>query len=311
MKKITFLQQLALTFTLSLFAFNSFATSITIVASGTTFTPPAITITEGDTVCFQGIGATHPLVFDNDSNTQHVVDNICFIAGDAILPIGTNNYFCFFHVGLGMTGVIVVDALPQHTLTLNLTAFDPHIGNKFEMRVVDKASSMEIGSITVDSIVAAGFSVQLFGIKATRNYWIDFYADLNGNGVYDAPPADHAWQLEVDNVLGDTTFNFTHNTAFTDINWPTGISEPKVKVVSSVAYPNPFNDKTVLSIPANSTERVSIYNMMGRKMKSYQVPANELRIELDLSDFPAGIYFYSLMNKGEAIETKKIVKIKL
>lgn len=311
MRIITFLQRIAITFTLCLFTFNSFATSITITANAdSTFTPSPIAITEGDTVCFQGIGFSHFLVFSNDSSNQYVAD-ICFIAGDSVLPIGTNNYFCINHGGFGMTGYIVVGALPQNTLTLNLTAFDSHIGNKFEMRAVDKANSMEIESITVDNIAAAAFSVQLFSIKTTKSYWIDFYADLNGNGVYDAPPVDHAWRLEVDNVQGDITLNFAHDTNFTDIDWPTGISEPIIKEVISVAYPNPFKDKTYLNIRAHNVDKVSIYNIMGREMKSYQVPANESKIELDLSDFPAGIYFYRMMSNGNVIETKKIVKIKL
>ena len=203
MKKITLFKQLAVALAFCLFAFNSFATSITIVASSFIFTPSAITITFGDTVCFQGIGTFHPLIFDNDSNTQYVINNTCFVAGSSVLPIGTNKYYCANHViTSGMTGVIVVDS-----------------------------SS-------------------------------------------------------------------------------TGISRLDINKVSSVAYPNPFKDKTVLNLPVN-TEKVYVYNLMGKAVRSYKVAANETTIELDLSNLPAGIYFYSLISESGIIETKKLVKMKL
>ena len=48
---------------------------------------------------------------------------------------------------------------------------------------------------------------------------VNFFADHNGNGAYDTPPTDHAWQMDLNNVTGDTTLNFAHNTNFTDIMW--------------------------------------------------------------------------------------------
>ncbi len=48
---------------------------------------------------------------------------------------------------------------------------------------------------------------------------VDFFADLNGNKVYDPPSADHAWRMDLDDVHGDTSLTFAHNTNFTDIAW--------------------------------------------------------------------------------------------
>ncbi|HKJ78210.1 MAG TPA: T9SS type A sorting domain-containing protein, partial [Prolixibacteraceae bacterium] len=39
------------------------------------------------------------------------------------------------------------------------------------------------------------------------------------NGMYDAPGDDHAWRMDLDDVMGDTTLMFAHNTDFTDIMW--------------------------------------------------------------------------------------------
>lgn len=85
----------------------------TIVASSSpnVFTPNSVTISVGDSVCFQGIGSLHPLVFDSDISTSYTVDNTCFVGGSSVLPEGNNNYYCSNHGGaggVGMSGTIIV-----------------------------------------------------------------------------------------------------------------------------------------------------------------------------------------------------------
>ncbi|PJF33370.1 MAG: hypothetical protein CUN57_02360, partial [Phototrophicales bacterium] len=85
------------------------------------------------------------------------------------------------------------------------------------LRVVEKNS----GTVVYETKIVASpeFSISAYGIEKGMSYNVDFFADHNGNGMYDAPPADHAWRLELNNVAGDTTLNFAHNTNFTDIMW--------------------------------------------------------------------------------------------
>ena len=114
-----------------------------------------------------------------------------------------------------------VDIGWNYLLTLDLTGFSPHVGGLFELRVVDRATSLEIGRSRVESIPLADFSVSVPGLMLQGSYDIDFYADLNGNGLYDDPPADHAWQMRLDDPMGDTTLTFAHSvTNFKDIAWP-------------------------------------------------------------------------------------------
>jgi len=106
-----------------------------------------------------------------------------------------------------------------YQLTLDITGFDPHVGQLFEARVFDIADGVEVGRTRVDAVPSADFSVTIGGLEGDHSYKVDFFADFNGNGYYDAPPTDHAWQLSLDNVQGDTTLTFSHNTDFTDIGW--------------------------------------------------------------------------------------------
>jgi hypothetical protein len=105
-------------------------------------------------------------------------------------------------------------------LTLNFTSMTPHLGQKLEVRVVDTYNRKEADRLTLASIDSANFSVMLDGLASGRSYYVDFYADHNSNGLYDVPGTDHAWRLELNDVSGDTSLNFTHNTTFTDIRWP-------------------------------------------------------------------------------------------
>lgn len=114
-------------------------------------------------------------------------------------------------------GISSANAL--RTLTVNFTGMNPHVGQRLGLRVIDKATAMETGRQTVASIGGASFNISLPAVLDGGGYWVDFYADLNGNGVYDAPPVDHAWRLDADDISGNTTLNFAHNTDFTDVQW--------------------------------------------------------------------------------------------
>jgi len=98
-------------------------------------------------------------------------------------------------------------------------------GQKIFIRVLDKANSQEVGRSSLKAISQSSFELPLWVIVPNHSYLIEFYADLNKNNKYDVPPTDHAWRLALDNVKGDATVNFTHNTQFADIAWPAAVND--------------------------------------------------------------------------------------
>lgn len=74
-----------------------------------------------------------------------------------------------------------------------------------------------------------------------------------------------------------------------------------------VIYPNPVGDILIID---NSTQLnlygVSITNSTGKII--YQQELNSSKIKVDMSSFPAGIYFTSIKQDGVVIQTKKIIK---
>ncbi|GMQ81604.1 MAG: hypothetical protein BMS9Abin05_1036 [Rhodothermia bacterium] len=116
------------------------------------------------------------------------------------------------------------DDFSEPLLTMRFTDMDVHIGDEFKIRVVDQNGDREVGRKRLDAIPASGFDMTLNVLLKDHNYDIDFYADRNGNGAYDAPPVDHAWRVELTPAMGSDVVPFAHNINFTDIDWPPQIN---------------------------------------------------------------------------------------
>jgi len=114
---------------------------------------------------------------------------------------------------------ISVMASPQHeNVTINFSNMSPHLNQNLYIRFVDKSTLKETDR-TVVLVSVANFSVTLPAADIGGSYFVDFFADVNANGKYDAPPTDHAWRLNLNNAVGNDTLTFSHNATFTDIKW--------------------------------------------------------------------------------------------
>jgi len=189
------------------------------------FTPSQLTITAGDKVVWKNDGGSHnvngnkatfannPASFGNDVGTGWTYEYVFSTAG-------IYDYQCDPHAAMGMIGKVTVNPKPTTeplTLTVNFTGMTPHIGQTLWLAVIDQATKVEIGR--VKKTVEVAFSIVVSGIESGKSYNVDFYADHNKNGVYDAAPVDHTWRMPLNNVIGNSVLNFAHNTTFTNIDW--------------------------------------------------------------------------------------------
>lgn len=100
-------------------------------------------------------------------------------------------------------------------LTVSMASMDPHVGQVMEFSV---ASAENLYSRAVlDPLPSAQFAFVINNALPEQALRFDFFADLNGNGNYNPPPADHAWRVTLPDT-GDAVVNFTHNISFTDIS---------------------------------------------------------------------------------------------
>jgi len=129
------------------------------------------------------------------------------------------------NVLIGLCAVIVTGAAVwgQGTITVVFSAMDPHLGQRFELRIVNEATGEELERLAVAEIPVPSFELGFTVPEQGASYRIDFYVDHNENDRYDPPPIDHAWRMAIDEASGDVTLNFQHNTNFIDIAWPPSV----------------------------------------------------------------------------------------
>lgn len=203
------------------FAVNG-QTSHAVGVTSNVFTPDEITINVGDTVIWTNTQGNHnvngtqatfpanPESFGNTVGMGWTFSHVFTIAGNY-------DYHCDPHANFGMTGKIEVKEPSSDSVTVNLSGMTPHVGQEMYFHLVDVATGKVIDRKS--EIAQESFSVNLGEIQTGKAYNVDFFADLNSNGQYDAPPADHAWRLEIASATGEDVLDFMHNTNFTDIMW--------------------------------------------------------------------------------------------
>jgi hypothetical protein len=77
-------------------------------------------------------------------------------------------------------------------------------------------------------------------------------------------------------------------------------------------YPNPFNGETIIEyvLPKRATISLNLYDILGRKiieLNKDDIPAGTHKQRLILSDFPSGVYLYSLETKSCKITRKMTI----
>jgi len=214
----------------------------------------------------------------------------------------------------------------KYLLTVNFISMSPHINELFELRVVDQNNLHEIGRVTLPAVLVPDFTIYIPEFELNHNYNIDFYADHNGNGIYDAPPVDHAWRLTFISSNGDIIQDFSHNTNFTDINWPnpSAVNEenelPKEFSLYQ-NYPNPFNPSTKIKFTISEQApgrqgllftTLKVFNIIGKEVAQLineNLPAGTYEINFDAQSLPSGLYFYKLQS-GNFSQTRKMIVLK-
>ncbi|MEI6554998.1 MAG: alpha-amylase family glycosyl hydrolase [Paludibacter sp.] len=72
-------------------------------------------------------------------------------------------------------------------------------------------------------------------------------------------------------------------------------------------YPNPTNNKVQFTLPEN-TRNITVMSALGRQLK-LENTANQTKAEIDLSNYPSGIYYVTIWNKDGVKRTKPVVKM--
>jgi hypothetical protein len=198
---------------------------------------------------------------------------------------------------------------------LNLLSMLPHLNQLFEIRLVESNSNSEISRFSLENILVENYSIKLPGLEDGVNYNLDFYSDHNGSGSYDAPPTDHAWRISF-TADGNYVSNFSHNTSFTDIQWPGATSVDDLivpdKLMLSQNYPNPFNPTTSIeySVPNSEFVILKVYDILGNEVATLVndfIQAGTHRITFNAADLASGIYVYKIVYGNKSLVNKMLL----
>lgn len=276
-----------------------------VTVANNTFAPQTLEINVGDTVVWTNIQGDHnvngtqgtypdnPVSFGNDVGSGWTYN---FVFNEP----GTYDYQCDPHVSMGMTGKVIVkeedSGINQISVTLSLTGMTPHDGQMLIVYLVNTDDDSYADTITIDEITEADFDVES-EVDSGVSYRIDFFADHNGNGTYDAPPTDHAWRIDLGVVNADTVVTFAHNTDFTNIfETPTGISHQTY--TDLILFPNPAGEFVRISgkdLPQGNLD-VQIMNVTGQIMRSTTISDDNKLISL--KGLSNGAYFMLVKANG-------------
>ncbi len=197
-------------------------TSHVVDVTNNLFTPDAVSVQVGDTVIWTNSQGRHNVnglqskFPDNPESFGNSVGSGWEFSHVFTIP-GVYDYQCDPHVQFGMVGQVAVMEDPPDTLTINMNAMTPHIGQTGWLMVTDNDSGEEIERSS--GTIEENFTLKVPGIVAGHSYTVEIFADHNANGYYDPPPTDHAWRMEIQDAGPGEVLDFTHNTNFTDIEW--------------------------------------------------------------------------------------------
>ena len=79
-------------------------------------------------------------------------------------------------------------------------------------------------------------------------------------------------------------------------------------------YPNPANPVTIIAfdLPSDDQVRLELYNLLGQKIFATQeryLSAGTHQMELDLDQYPSGVYFYRMVTSTQS-QTRKLMLLK-
>ncbi|MBC8375879.1 MAG: T9SS type A sorting domain-containing protein [FCB group bacterium] len=211
----------------------------------------------------------------------------------------------------------------KSSFQMQFTDMTPHVGQYFEIRIVDTSNDLTVASEDLSSIGDAAYEfVFLHALEDGASYQVDFWADHNGNGTYDAPPTDHAWRVDLASVSGNTMESFSHNTNFTDIGGTVSIDHlaaVPTELVLYDNYPNPFNPETVIryELAAPGFVELNVYNLQGAQVATLQSGVRQAGLQSVAwnarnyrgEQLPAGIYIYTLRADGQ-MHSKRMMLLK-
>lgn len=191
-----------------------------------------------------------------------------------------------------------------------------------------------VDSCVLSNIDFNGFSKKIFGstLLLPSNTWVNVitYVDYYTNKIYHQIPSSNYGETANYNLVvypieehkisrlsfllkGYDVYKDSYSAKYDDIkisaiyNLPKFLSFNIVNISKFNIYPNPVNDILTISNPENiSVDEIIIYDLTGKNVKKADFH-NGNEMQVDVSNFKAGVYSVHV-NTKQGTEVKKIIK---
>ncbi|MEC7526106.1 MAG: hypothetical protein VYE22_39860 [Myxococcota bacterium] len=121
----------------------------------------------------------------------------------------------------GEVGELRPNQNAKRDVRVDLRDFTPHVGQLVDVKIVNPETNGTLAHAVIDALPSD--CANLFFPRGAEAFAdrVDFFADLNGNGVLDQAPTDHSWRLRLND---EGRLLYVHDVDFTNI----GEDEPAV-----------------------------------------------------------------------------------
>lgn len=158
-------------------------------------------------------------------------------------------------------------------------------------------------NVNLISFGASFNPLQSMDVRNGNNQNIATFVATETTGELKCILVDDASATYLDDWLKDAGTTFVNNQQECDA---LGLADATLANITM--YPNPATNQVFLNLPSNGFNSllVTVTNNLGQILNSKQLLANTAIIPLDVSAYPAGIYFVTL-KAGDDTTTKKLV----
>ncbi len=186
----------------------------------------------------------------------------------------------------------------NHMMTFTVDASVP-------VELIDFSAKSEGNEVALTWITSseqnnAGFEVQ----KSSNGNDFEKIGFVEGNG--NSIETIHYQFLDDDYNIGKNYYRLKQIDYDSDFEYSSVIVVNVENEISFKIYPNPIQERLTIQGDLLLNSQIQLINDSGQII--YHSANVNQQIELDLSDYPNGIYFIRIVNEGKTLLTKKVVK---
>jgi len=194
-----------------------------------------------------------------------------------------------------------------HVKVTNVSAFDIDVKVKrYEISTVTNSENYFCWYLCYASMVAGTKPVFPTAADGAFYHYRTIEADSSDNALsmYHKPEGTIGTSL-YRYVIFDG--NNAGDSVYVDVEFNVGyVGIEEVKEVQAFHYPNPASSNLKIKLDKNYNNlSVSIVDMLGKKVGS--IPVNGDVVNVNVTDYKNGIYFYSIMNDKGVLLTRKFI----